>query len=147
MKCNQPRPGFELVSPCSFPTTISITPRAPPNIDIQRIWHYITNNGWYVIKPNQIRNSFSYIRLYLLNDGCFIKLIGRGIFQRKTLPINVKRYRIFFFYRVSVRAILFWCCDRRNIDENNFSLSFQWGVAMKIIWCSWCLSSSDIPDS
>ena len=30
MKCNQSRPGFELVSPCSFPTTITITPRAPP---------------------------------------------------------------------------------------------------------------------
>ena len=31
MKCNQSRPGFELVSPCSFPTTVTITPRAPPN--------------------------------------------------------------------------------------------------------------------
>ena len=30
MKCNQSRPGFELVSPCSFSTTITITPRAPP---------------------------------------------------------------------------------------------------------------------
>ncbi len=28
MKCNQSRPGFELVSPCSFPTAITITPRA-----------------------------------------------------------------------------------------------------------------------
>ena len=31
MKCNQPCPGFELVSPCPFPMTITITPRAPPN--------------------------------------------------------------------------------------------------------------------
>ena len=31
MKCNQSRLGFELVSPCSFPTTKTITPRAPPN--------------------------------------------------------------------------------------------------------------------
>ena len=29
MKCNQSLPGFELVSPCPFPTTITITPRAP----------------------------------------------------------------------------------------------------------------------
>ena len=28
MKCNQSRPGFELVSPCLFPTTITTTPRA-----------------------------------------------------------------------------------------------------------------------
>ena len=27
MKCNQSRPGFEIVSPCPFPTTITITPR------------------------------------------------------------------------------------------------------------------------
>ncbi len=31
VKCNQSRSGFELVSPCPFPTTITITPRAPPN--------------------------------------------------------------------------------------------------------------------
>ena len=29
MKCNQSRPGFELVSPCPYPATITITPRAP----------------------------------------------------------------------------------------------------------------------
>ena len=29
-KCNQSRPGFELESLWSFPTTITITPRAPP---------------------------------------------------------------------------------------------------------------------
>ena len=28
MNCNQPRPGFELVSPCPFPMTITITPRS-----------------------------------------------------------------------------------------------------------------------
>ena len=27
MKCNQSRPAFELVSPCPFPTPITITPR------------------------------------------------------------------------------------------------------------------------
>ena len=30
MKCNQSRLGFKLVLPCPFPTTITITPRAPP---------------------------------------------------------------------------------------------------------------------
>ena len=28
MKCNQSRPGFELMSPCPFPMTITTTPRA-----------------------------------------------------------------------------------------------------------------------
>ena len=30
MKCNQAGPGFELVSPCPYPATLTITPRAPP---------------------------------------------------------------------------------------------------------------------
>ena len=30
MKYNKSGPGFELVSPCSYPATITITPRAPP---------------------------------------------------------------------------------------------------------------------
>ena len=29
MKCNQSGPEFELVSPCPYPATITITPRAP----------------------------------------------------------------------------------------------------------------------
>ncbi len=39
MKCNQSRPGFELVSPCPFPTTITITPRAPPQLVGCVLWH------------------------------------------------------------------------------------------------------------
>ena len=31
VKCNQSRSGFELVSLCSFPTTITIIPRVPPH--------------------------------------------------------------------------------------------------------------------
>ena len=34
MKCNQSRPGLELVSPCPFPTTITTTPQAPPKTGI-----------------------------------------------------------------------------------------------------------------
>ena len=41
MKCNQSRPGFELVSPCSFSTTITITPQALEYIDI-------TYSVWFV---------------------------------------------------------------------------------------------------
>ena len=38
MKCNQSRPGFELVSPCPFPTTLTITSRAP-SFRINTLWH------------------------------------------------------------------------------------------------------------
>ena len=49
MKCNQSGPGFELVSPCPYPATITITPRAP-SIIIQ--WIEI----WRVRRPNVERN-------------------------------------------------------------------------------------------
>ena len=41
MKCNQSRPGFELVLPCPFSPTITITPRAPPILYSKFSWRYI----------------------------------------------------------------------------------------------------------
>ena len=44
MKCNQSRPGFELVSLCSFPMTITITPRASPFTIVIYLFQSDTNN-------------------------------------------------------------------------------------------------------
>ena len=44
MNCNQSRPGFEHVSPCPFPTTITITPRLY-NAHT-RILRAILNKSW-----------------------------------------------------------------------------------------------------
>ena len=55
MKCNQSRPEFELVSPCSFPTTITITPRAPP------ISNSLTmNEKWYYLRGVSDHGSFQF---------------------------------------------------------------------------------------
>ena len=43
-------------SPCSFPTTITITPRVP-HVCINRIWHNITYNSGYGIKPNKTNST------------------------------------------------------------------------------------------
>ena len=40
MKCNQPPSGFELVSPCPFPTTITFTPWAHPCTTLSRRFLY-----------------------------------------------------------------------------------------------------------
>ena len=45
MKCNQSRSGFELVFLCPFPTTINITPRAPPCYIV-----YININIWTLLE-------------------------------------------------------------------------------------------------
>ena len=41
MKCNQSRPRFELVSPCPFPSTITIAPRAPPLQKVSSSSHHL----------------------------------------------------------------------------------------------------------
>ena len=49
MKCNHSRPGFELVSSCPIPTTITITPRAPlDNMEGEELsWcPYWSNSLW-----------------------------------------------------------------------------------------------------
>ena len=43
MKGNRSHPGFELVSPCPFPITITITPRVPPSDE-------------FIIKESQLEN-------------------------------------------------------------------------------------------
>ena len=54
MKCNQSRPGFELVSPCPFPTTISITPRVPPFICLYASFTNLQEEFSFVILENPV---------------------------------------------------------------------------------------------
>ena len=55
MKCNQSHPGFELVSQCPFPTTITITPRAPHLILYGRCdtgsWSFFINFSLHIDHP------------------------------------------------------------------------------------------------
>ena len=45
MKCNQSRPGFELVSSCPILATITITPRAL-QYSINALSHDLSNSLW-----------------------------------------------------------------------------------------------------
>ena len=68
MKCNQSRPGFELVLPCPFPMTITITPQAPP-------LHSYTDNT--VKAPKKI---------------CGMK--GEGEIDHNTVTRGLKKFRL-----------------------------------------------------
>ena len=140
MKCNQSRPGFELESPCSFPTTITTTPRAPPLrvslgnpfIPSCATWkqrasyitiplrHYKTQIV-QIIKRKQILTEFhSYgydnckkeSKLHIINDT---KEDGNRAVARNFvfLPINIiKFYRLTFFFIFSIifRLIVIMAC-------------------------------------
>ena len=74
---NQSRPGFELVSPCPFPTTITITPRVPPfsitdsglciyNLSAEPNFIFMHNTQWITFPThnNQIGWSCKIHRLH-----------------------------------------------------------------------------------
>ena len=83
MKCSQSRPGFEIVSPCPFPTTITIIPRAPPNLSLS-------------LSLSLCIYIYIYMHLYLYMNAIFPHwmafvfrnqtcLVGRGV---RTHPTN-----------------------------------------------------------
>ena len=64
MKCNQSRPGFELVSPCPFPTTITIRHEQHFNIFRDTCFYVLVRNecsAFHFIQP--IIQILSYNRL------------------------------------------------------------------------------------
>ena len=55
VKCNQPHPGFELVSLCPFPTMITITLWAPifvVNLLVQQVLHITNHNHSKLIRAD-----------------------------------------------------------------------------------------------
>ena len=78
MKCNKSGPVFELVSPCPFPTTITITPRAPPFVS-RGYWHYPTSPDHCWSKRNINKNfvllfGITSAAVILLSCGILIKI-------------------------------------------------------------------------
>ena len=57
MKCNQSRPGFELLSPCPFPTMITITPWAPPTL--YQSWE--KSKGFNILRHQNARETFEVV--------------------------------------------------------------------------------------
>ena len=71
MKCNQSCPGFELVSPCPFPTTIPIMPynqtklnQTKPNLWFHHFWPLFGSVG-YIFKTTQIIQIIRQISVFV----------------------------------------------------------------------------------
>ena len=90
-KCNQSRPGFELVSPCPFPTTISITPRAPAFFIMSKMVFYCavvkTPSLFLRLPPTPVKwTHLQSCRFDLLN--CFsqsVRQLGRRHILRREI--------------------------------------------------------------
>ena len=82
MKCNQSRPGFELMSLCPFPMTITITPRAPPKLLITSLLLYSVS-----ITMEDDDNSSNILRDKNVNCSC----INEFIFPSVTFSVSRSR--------------------------------------------------------
>ena len=84
MKCNQSRPGFKIMSPCLFPTMITITWLAPFNL--YRCGPYSPIS--HILSPHFTWLHFSHSDVSLVLPSLFV--------------FNVKewqcKYNIFYFY-------------------------------------------------
>ena len=84
MKCNLSRPGFELVSPCSFPTTITITPRAPLHINVH---HSIGPSAWAITASG--REQFFFF-VADTTSGHWISGVARTLHGITLLTVNCR---------------------------------------------------------
>ena len=90
MKCNQSHPGFELVSPCPFPTTITITPRALYNNHKNWLAHkYLNRNthSWLLKFLEVPCVPLSVMIQNIIVSGCNLFLMR--ICQIKVLSLSV----------------------------------------------------------
>ena len=66
VKCNQSRPGFELKSPCPFPPTITISPRAPKSErnSTTEIWTHLLRFRSLALYTERHGNSHPFLYAY-----------------------------------------------------------------------------------
>ena len=133
MKCNQSRPGFELVSPCSFPTAIMTTPRAPP---LRVVYGNKTILLFVVIwQFHSVRHVSSTVFHYKHGTFFYTK------FHHCVYKIYDFIWYFLHFETVYYPALPFWNQSRLLLDVSAWS-SFRWGCAdlcQVALLCIWIL--------
>ena len=132
MECNQSRPGFELVSPCPFPTTLTITPPAPREIYILCFFVFLCVSACVLIgcfgKAIFLSRQYGWICLKQLCCIRFFNLISL-VFVWKNVNVSRKGEIVFSFISRSVNYSVVmnknethWCClsSREYKDVNIF---------------------------
>ena len=155
MKCNQSRPGFELVSPCQFPTTITTSPRAPPyhNDWNAELWPWIklvqspvALLRW-LINLRKVLNTFTLpdkgkilSLLFFCQDG-FLKLVDKFTFLGCSVSSTEKYIdtRLTKAWTAIDRLSIIWKSDLTDKMKRSF---FQAAVVSMLIYgcTTWTLT-------
>ena len=142
MKCNESRPGFELVSPCPFPTTITITPRAPPLTITPRapppLWPLLGWTGGRTIPIRSIGWSCRILKCLTNNEGLVDIQKYNSYFHSSTVTFVWSRNtvreisHISFFcggqrtHMVELKSLLEWLGDLPLRLRNQRISLFAW---------------------
>ena len=108
MKCNQYRPGFELVSPCSFPTATTTTPRAPPNYVIKLSFSLYRYDWYGSLLIFFQRSCYHYSALHHMHHFAnstfsffvFLTFFPALYILKKTLSPVLKDFKVDFLYKL-----------------------------------------------
>ena len=110
MKCNQSRPGFELVSPCLFPTMITVTLQANSLVYVHfdyHVWGTVeqeTNKYLYYIKDEpKVRITAEFTNLNKEN----VRKSGRRIRNYPETGVETRVY----FYKFNLLYFKIFSCN------------------------------------
>ena len=119
MKCNQSRPGFELVSPCPFPTTITITPRAP---QIKRLLCPARNEGQVEYKKWEGQGNYESLLLPGMGEKYKWKYVG---VERMNPALWLPKIR---YWRWPLIKGLLWLVNVISFNPSRLYHITFWGV-------------------
>ena len=143
MKCNQSCAGLELVSPCTFPTTITITPRSPPCRMAYKIFFcfffFLVENYEVASYPHSLIIFFLFVQaakewITEKETGILLKstfnstgqqLFCEGEYSSRAMTITVNSIE---------RCQKFLSGARKPIFSCTYRLRFRWEVSWEILY-------------
>ena len=135
MKCNRSRPGFELVSSCPFPRTITVTPRAPPHSP--KLLHY-----WSLTMFDVISRKLVGTRFLTLCKRCFLQPQPTGSLNGGFLPLCRDAVDIFYNLSRLGHSIgdSYPCAEMQLVYSTApADWATQWGILTSLKRCSRCV--------
>ena len=137
-KCNQSRPGFELVSPCPFPTTITITPRAPPLKDTKQVKETskTLQEGPNKIHLCPLQEKYKVWCLQYV----FIQMLlwPLLVYEISTNAVEVMEAKINKYTRNGVTSRFVWCCNVLQTSKTEVANEIDNGgiqIQSDFKWC------------
>ena len=148
MKCNQSSQGFELGSPCPFPTTITITPRAPPS----RIW-IMGSKSSKAEQPMTYQRKIAHVwntriaplsnhlipRFFFLNN-LTVKFSSKIQFHFVSLLID----KLWHYWKIRLNLPCFHCCKSVYDVIKSFFNFFSFFTQQSLPWPMEGLKSESI---